>query len=457
MSRICQRWVWGCVLLLVFIVYGVWSRQQYLKHLKVEAAQLSRELHETVEKNRALQQTLQPRKELMEQEATQQEIEVLISHFRELPFLKPVHYAKMKRPELRKYILSKLGAQYSPEEFANYELALKRIGLIPHKVNLVEIVADLLSEQIAAFYDPDTHELYTFNELTLANNMERMILAHELVHALQDQHFDFRALALRAKDNDDAAVAAAALVEGDASYQMGVYLRQHYKARELLGDLQVLFSQPTDKIVAAPAFIRDSLLFPYEDGQVFVSELHARGGNAAIDACFANPPTSTEQVLHPEKYSGPGKDIPVVINLEIKAASASWKKLHQNVVGELGIRSFFTAALGLEKASEAAAGWGGDSYSLYSTGAESWVLVWKTVWDSPKDAREFFDALESFYHDRYGSPSQKEKTTQNVDAVFFSEATQKQSLSIKGSTVLYLDVPDLKIMKLLLSEFGERM
>ncbi len=453
--------VWAGTALLAFITVAELSREEYLADLGEQKAKLDRDLWILDRKNRREEKLINAVKAVMGQEKARKEIEIGISDLRKLPFSKPVVYRRMARAEIKQYIISKLGAQYTTEEFHNYELSLKRIGLLPMDVDLVKMVTELLSEQVAAFYDPDTHELYTFAEANLDNNFERTIMAHELVHALQDQNFNFKALALRAKDNDDAASAASALVEGDATYHMGVFLRMNYKAHEILGDLQLLFSQQNDKMYSAPPFLRDSLLFPYQDGQIFVSEVHAHGGNSALDAMFANPPQSTEQVLHPEKYIGPAFDPPVAVSIDIKPR-ASWKKLHENTVGEMGLRSLFTQRHTDDAAAVIAQGWGGDRYVLYETEPGKWVLIWKTVWDSEKDAREFFDGMDDFYRYRYQAPgplaqphgtASKPKPASPSDAVLFSVAKQKQCITIRGKTVLFLDAPDAKTIHALLDEF----
>ncbi len=479
-SRGCgKRNLLATGLILLLVAYGVWDRENYLFRLREKEVRLNNDLQAILRQNRILQLRWEVLENLAYEKKYRRELETAISKNRALPFRQPVRYRYMEKIKLKDYIISKLGSQYTAEEFQNYELALKQIGLLPKDVHLKKVITELLSEQIAAFYDPDTHELYTFTDPTTIrqeNNFERMILAHELVHVLQDQNFDFRTLALRTKNNDDAALAAAALVEGDANYHMTLYLWENYQVHEILGDLQLLFSQKVDEILAAPPYLRDSLLFPYQEGQRFVAELYARGGNAAIDAAFLNPPQSTEQVLHPQKYLNSNKDVPKPVSLIIKA-SPSWKKLHENVVGELGIRSFFSEILDEEKAAHVAAGWGGDRYILYGIASDQRILVWKTVWDTEKDAREFFDALEGFYRIRYQLPEstkradtqrsaalatgpdlsaryalKKEKAEPKAGSAFFSIAQQKQNITIQGYTVWFLDVPNFHIMNKLLLE-----
>ncbi len=453
-KRAIQKLFWTLLLGIVFIVYWIASRVTYLEKLREEETRVNIELQSVLQRNRVLKSQIELRNNEQREESARAAIEKNISALRELPFLKPVEYKRIPKSELRAYILSKLRIQYSSDEFKNYEIALKRIGLIPRTTDLMQAITSLLSEQVAAFYDQDTHELYTFPEFNLGNNMERMILAHELVHALQDQNFTLQKLPLRTKDNDDAALAAAALVEGDATYQMGVYLRENYNAEQWLGDLQMLFTQPMDQMQAAPAYLRSSLLFPYQDGQIFISDLHANGGNAAIDAAFKDPPESSKQILHPEKYMAVPRDRPQPVVFTFKP-EPSWKKLHENVVGELGIRALFEDQLGVEKAQRVAAGWGGDRYVLYEITRDRWVLVWQTVWDAPKDAREFFNALDELYHARYRMEEGLGNKGEPADSIFFSVANQKQNITLFGRTVVLLDVPDAHTMAPLLQHFSK--
>jgi len=440
--------VWAVLFGMVCIVSLIGSRVAYVEKLREDEARLAIDLQKTVRRNRELKREMETERTVIREKKAGAAIEESVSALRGLDFQSPVEYKRIPREDLRNYIASKLDVQYSSEEFQNYELALKRMGLIPKTMNLRESVTALLSEQVAAFYDQDEHHLYTFPEFDLSNNMQRMILAHELVHALQDQHFGLQKLPLRAKNNDDASLAAAALVEGDATYQMGVYLRENYQAAQWLSDARTLLTQPMERVQAAPPYLRDSLLFPYQEGQLFVSELHARGGNAAIDAAFSDPPESSEQILHPEKYMQTPRDRPQTVTFTFKP-EPEWKKIHQNVVGELGIRALLEESLSPEKAQRASAGWGGDAYVLYSAGNDRWVLVWQTVWDTERDAREFFDAMEELYHARYHIVDGNAKNP-SADSVFFSVADQKQNISLYGKTVILLDVPDARVMEKML-------
>ncbi|MDD2707746.1 MAG: hypothetical protein PHV34_07020 [Verrucomicrobiae bacterium] len=452
LKRIIQILVWGVVGALALAV-GLLI-QHRLWNLEREDERVDRALERAAQTNQILREQILLLENRASFEALHGWVENSVAVLRGLPFRHAVAYRQLKREELRDYMLTKLRAQYSPEEFEHYERALKRLGLLPREVNLARMVMELYSEQVAAFYDPDSHELCTFEGLGLRNNFDRMVLAHELVHALQDQHFDFSTLALRAKSNDDAALAAAALVEGDASFYMMRYVQGDYRAGGVMGDLGMLFSQQTDKLFSAPVFLRDTLLFPYQEGQAFVNAVYEAGGQARLDAAYRHPPQSTTQILHPEKYLTGQVEAPVEVKVP-GGLSSEWVLAHENTVGELGIRSLFSPLMGNERAGSVAAGWRGDRYEVREKGKDRHLLIWQTVWESEEDAREFFDALEALYQDRYGT-SEGEKTgmrgvagkrSPRAVSVFFSIASQRQNILLEGKNVTLLDVPDMAIMR----------
>ena len=129
-------------------------------------------------------------------------------------------------------------------------------------MDLKKVYLDLLGEQVGAFYDQHTHELFTFSEHPLTNSQNQVVMAHELTHALQDQHFDLLKLPLEAKGNDDRALAASALVEGDATLVMNQYLTSNLSAAALRDSLAGAFSTDVRQLAAAPRYLRETLLFP---------------------------------------------------------------------------------------------------------------------------------------------------------------------------------------------------
>ncbi|MBI3463878.1 MAG: hypothetical protein HY000_12600, partial [Planctomycetes bacterium] len=148
----------------------------------------------------------------------------------------------------------------------------------------------------------------------------------------------------------------------------------------------------------APAIFRESLIFPYFKGMVFILHLTNRGGWEPVNAAFRDPPTSTEQILHPEKYREP-RDVPTAIALpDMKAViDEAWKKLGENVLGEFQISILLT---GVKDAAQASAGWDGDRYAVFEGEAGKLGLVWLSTWDRPEDAKEFATAYARYLQEK---------------------------------------------------------
>ena len=242
--------------------------------------------------------------------------------YRGLAALKPVPAGSVSVRALKRHITDSLPGDSSPKELKALEVSLKAFGLIPEALDLRRYLPELLSSQVAGFYDLERKYL-AIVELPggisgkgKEEGEEDMVLVHELTHALQDQHFDLH----RFEDHDlmsDAGAARGALVEGDAMLtMMDASLRMNIEAlpgtdaamSALMRDPETLIAATPDlpgakEMAAAPAWIRDTLLFSYLQGSVFCLSTRHRGGQALLDHAFkTDPPRSTEQILHPEKW-----------------------------------------------------------------------------------------------------------------------------------------------------------
>jgi hypothetical protein len=146
-----------------------------------------------------------------------------------------------------------------------------------------------------------------------------------------------------------------------------------------------------------PPIISESMIFPYFKGMVFCAKLTNKGGWAAIDDVYRNPPLSTEQIIHPEKYNGE-PDLPVLIDLGALKPGEGWKEVGRNVLGEMQL------AIMLRKhgGKAAAAGWDGDRYAVFEGPDGKLALLWLTTWDSEDDAREFFKGYVSYQTAKVG-------------------------------------------------------
>ena len=295
------------------------------------------------------------------------------------------------REELAVYLADNLEEEF--DEVLRTQEVLRLLELIPADADLTELLLELYSEQVAGFYDSGEEELFLIGEQQEELSVqEEITLAHEFVHALQQQLYDIDSLLEGAKDNADAASALVALVEGDAVAVEFEYVNRHFTT----GQLQAFLSSnagASSVFDSTPYFLQQDLLFPYVEGLSMVFALRTRLKWDAVDDAYSNLPASTEQVLHPEKYvSG---EAPIVVELPDAAAALGeeWEKVHGNVMGEFFLRTYLETRIGQGTAAEVAAGWGGDRYALLSGPQEEYALASLIVWDTAADAREFFDAM----------------------------------------------------------------
>src|ERR1700722_4213324 len=272
-------------LALGFLGWRNFDLRQTVNGLRGEITQLEQERRDLQAKLTALQRAPKPE----EQPADRHSIERQTSELRGLPFKNPVTYKMIDRTELRRVLVDKVKEQYTPQEMRDYGRTLAAVGLVPEGTDLLDVLVSLYNEQVAAFYVPEEHELYTFKDLVFSSNLDKMLLSHELTHALQDQNFDLLKFPLKVKTNDDLALATSALIEGDATVLMTRWYMENVDPSKMLGDVGAMFSQNTAKLREAPPFLREMLVFPYQEGQQFVTTLYSSGGTPAIDAAFHNP------------------------------------------------------------------------------------------------------------------------------------------------------------------------
>jgi hypothetical protein len=206
-------------------------------------------------------------------------------------------------------------------------------------------------------------------------------------------------------DNDDMLLAMLALVEGDATLVMYVYTERAAQENPFgaLGEILSSGLQAGNLFLppSTPRIIGAELLFPYEAGQSFVQTVFLDGGWDAVNAAYDNPPASTEQVIHPEKYLAGEMPIEVTLADIAESIEGDWTLARAGTMGEFYMRHYLNTQMDAVKARQAAAGWGGDRYNIYQSadGQQAWVL--QLMWDSPADAAEFQTAYEAFLAKRF--------------------------------------------------------
>ncbi len=296
-------------------------------------------------------------------------------------------------------------ANYTEEQALKDSLVLLHFGLIDPSIDLLTFYKDLYSEQIAGFYDQETGEMFVVKGKEFGPN-DRLTYAHEYTHALQDQNYGIKDKLNFSTEScvadEERCAAVQSLIEGDASLLEYRWQGEHFSKQDFRDWLSSSLSMQFPVLDQAPPYFREDLLFPYLYGLNFVSYLYEKGGWDAVDAAYANPPVSTEQIMHPERYP---EDKPEVV--AIPSMDGNLPE-HYVLADEGGIGEWFTylyLAHGVEPnyqlesqvAKQAARGWDGGSYKLFTNSQSSdTVLVTCNVWDTPEDAREFYSVFSQY-------------------------------------------------------------
>jgi len=322
------------------------------------------------------------------------------SELRGLSILRPVKSGVQTRTGVEAMIRRELAGTSSDELLAS-QLFLTQLGLAPRDFDLRKSTTSLLGEQIAGYYDPRSGTFYTSDHISVGEL--ETVMAHELTHALQDQHFDLGRLESGPKHNSDARVALAALVEGDATLVMSRYMTANpFRFLGMLGSALV----PHDSAAfnATPRALRESLLFPYMQGLTFNNQLVRMGGEAAVSRAFARLPQSTQQVMHFELYLADKQPIPVPLRDVRAQLGTGWRLLDHDVNGEEGSALVLSQFLPDKAEVEAATkGWAGDRFAVYQGPNKAVLVVQDTLWDSNAAAKKWYDAYAKRTEIRFGA------------------------------------------------------
>jgi hypothetical protein len=331
------------------------------------------------------------------------EIDAIVAQVPRLRQLEPqrdVPFEFVTREQFQVDLQDLIDEETDPEELATEERLLKRLGLLPEDIDLREAILELYGSQVAAFYRPDNGTFYIIGEPQRLAPYDRMVVAHEYTHALQDQHFDLEGNRISDPSEGDAALAQTAAIEGDATLLMIFWGRENLSPQEMASIGDSINPADLELLESMPPILRRQLEFPYSDGLFFSLAVFSQSFNwAPIDETVRTPPVSTEQILHPEKYFD-GEE-PVTVELEDVAADLGqgWERSYAQTMGELNIQVWVGAGEEPEPGSpleppaqphaEAAAGWGGDRVAMYESADGGWAIAWEIAWDTATDADEF--------------------------------------------------------------------
>ena len=385
------------------------------------------------------------------------ELTVTTARVRGLELKSPIKKGIKSREEITGFITGKINEDYNPERILLEEKVLKKTGLLPEKIDYQKSVIDLMTEQVQGFYDPEERMLFIASWLPISD--QESVMMHEITHALQDQHFDLqtRFRANRNSQNDDYLLAQQALFEGDATVTTLQFTIEPFKRHfSELPDLAFIMETQMDAEIskssvlsATPRFLRDTMIFPYGYGAAFLQEAWRRNPSwESINKIYSDPPMSTEQIMHPEKYFGT-RDNPKSIDAEAKTAKlgGEWKIPYKSIFGEFMLGQMLELHMSKDRAKRSAAGWGGDEVLLLENGAGQNAVWIETEWDTDEDAEKFFAAMDEWFRLHYPKSSRR-STPEGFSLV---QGGEYSALSREGTGVrIILGIPESESKNIIL-------
>ncbi|MBK9049768.1 MAG: serine/threonine protein kinase [Chloroflexi bacterium] len=326
-------------------------------------------------------------------------IESNVSAIRELDALKPVVPDLLGRTELIQRYQTNYFTSYTREDANQDVLVFYAFDFVARDYDLYLRYSQYLGENVGGYYDPATEEFVVVNRGETMTPLGQLIYAHEFMHALQDQHFQLDILT-ETSLTTDANLALRGLAEGEAELVQNLYLEGAFftpeEQVELFNESNIGSTQDTTGR-DIPLILVAGFYFPYDSGGAFVNYLYERGGWAAINQAWANPPQSTEQIYHPERYVA--GDVPQIVTVVplTDTLGADWQLVRQETAGEFFIRQHLTLQLGAEDAEIASTGWGGDQFAVYwNASVQDIVVLFRATWDTAGDAAEFAAAYGGY-------------------------------------------------------------
>ncbi len=287
-----------------------------------------------------------------------------VSNLRQLPLKKEIPVGFLDKDALNQELEKSMKDELGQQDLQSTEKVLRFLGILEGEESLQDVLFKVLSEQVYGFYNQKSGELKVLKKEEKTTALERLALVHEVVHGIQDQNFDLsRFMPPRFEGSDDELTAVQSLYEGDASWTSMLYVQKNTSLSFQAGLLFDSLDVNQSVLEAAPPYIVEALLFPYQEGMTFVKTLYQQGGWTLVNEAFEKPPVSTEQIIHPEKYLS--NEQPANI------AFPNWKSLdgftliRDNTLGEFDFRYLFRSVLPEKQALESSYGWNGSRYQLW--------------------------------------------------------------------------------------------
>ncbi|HWB87073.1 MAG TPA: hypothetical protein VG675_23220 [Bryobacteraceae bacterium] len=349
----------------------------------------------------------------------------------------PVPCDFISKDKVNQFLKERVHEVASPEDIRAEELTLKKFGLVPQDFDLAKTTVDLLTEQAAAFYDYDKKKLFITD--STPSDSQEAVLAHELSHAIADQNFNLSHFIRKGHQNDDSSTARLAVMEGQATWLMSEYLARRAgqslsnspSLAEMMSHLSESGAGQYPVFDKSPLYLRETLVFPYTKGMLFQNAVNRHDGQAGFAEVFEDPPVSTQQILHPEKYFSHVK--PTDPKLPDPHLPHGYKSLIGGTLGELDHAVLLRQFVGNERAEKIASHWRGSNFELRENKkAERVVLLYAAEWDTPEAARWYFDAYREALRKKW---KKMQVASETPDLVTGEGDDGRFELSLQGAIV----------------------
>jgi hypothetical protein len=316
-----------------------------------------------------------------------------VEHARGLDAKKPVPGVLLDRPALIARVKSHVSRELPPEAIRNEGLALQLLGFVPTQFDYEAAEYQLLQDQLAGYYEPADGTMYMASDL--GDDEAEATLAHELVHALQDQRWNLEERSKYRPGDGDRSEAVSALAEGDATSTMfDIMIARaaagaHKTALDMPDDLfseQIRRGMNEGPGANAPHVMRTSLAAPYIYGTLFVHSLRRTGGWEAVNRAWEDPPTTSEQILHVDKWTAHEPAVSVAAP-PFATLGTGWSAADEDSEGELGTRIAFEEWMDPKAAARTSADWGGDRGVLLTNGDRA-AFVWRLRFDKGTNGKD---------------------------------------------------------------------
>jgi hypothetical protein len=385
-----------------------------------------------------------------------QSVSAAVGQIRELPKQQEIPLNFLNTDELESYLRGLRAAPAHREFVLQQQHLLASLNLMPRVDEAFPTTVQTRARNLMAFYDPLQEQIF-IGPVGLSVDQPDISLVHQFAHAFIDQHFDLSQL-LNEESSGDQVRTLDALVEGDAMLVLGLY----HLGRVDVGALDELALHIADAELSDYEDYRMSLasedlvLFPYREGARFAAALLDSGWWPSINAAYLNPPISSEQVLHPEKYIEEPQDVPRMVALPDPSEDLGegWRKIAEDVLGELVLRAHLDYFLpSTPEATSAAEGWDGDLAALWQDADGREVLIVRSVWDSSEDATEFTNAYASLIETRLTDPRRVLRPIIPRGGRWWRGDAGDAYLQRDDDTVVIIWAPDTDVMERVLSVF----